>query len=107
MRANPVGLAAASLLLAGAAACSGSAATPPGARLPSPTFTPGRTSATLMLATPRAVHRATVLDDGRVLITGGCTLPGCDGFDAGRTSEIFDPASGRFRIGGRTLKPRA
>ena len=48
----------------------------------------------LSLSQPRAVHRATLLDDGRVLITGGCTEPGCEGFDAGRTSDLFDPAAG-------------
>src|SRR5262245_8550548 len=48
----------------------------------------------LSLTQPRAAHRATLLDDGRVLITGGCTEPGCEGFDAGRTSDLFDPAAG-------------
>ncbi len=44
----------------------------------------------LRLTEPRAVHRATVLDDGKILITGGCTEPGCGGFDAGRTADLFD-----------------
>lgn len=60
----------------------------------------------LRLSQPRAVHRATLLDDGRVLITGGCTEPGCEGFDAGRTSELFDPAEGS-RIGPAMATARA
>lgn len=50
----------------------------------------------MRLGQPRAVHRATVLDDGRVLISGGCTQRGCAGFDHGRRSELFDPQGGTF-----------
>jgi hypothetical protein len=46
--------------------------------------------ATLKLTQPRAVHRATLLQDGRVLVTGGCTQRGCDGFDEGRRAEVYD-----------------
>lgn len=53
----------------------------------------------LTLGEPRAVHRATLLDDGRVLITGGCTAPGCGGFDAGRASEFFDLTNDQFDSG--------
>ena len=48
------------------------------------------------LLQPRAVHHATVLADGRVLVTGGCTEPGCEGFDAARASEIFNPTKAVF-----------
>ena len=61
----------------------------------------------LSLTLPRAVHRATTVADGRVLITGGCTLPGCGGFDEGRASEFFDPTGQRFRPGPQMLSARA
>lgn len=65
----------------------------------------GRRTAQPRLA--RAVHRATTLTDGRVLITGGCTLPGCGGFDEGRASEFFDPVVQRFLPGPLMLSARA
>ncbi len=62
---------------------------------------------TRMMSTPRAVHRATVLEDGTVLFTGGCTLPGCGGFERARASEIYDPPTSRFRSGPSMTAPRA
>ncbi len=59
----------------------------------------------LALTIPRAVHRATVLADERILVSGGCTLRGCDGFE--RASEIFDPVGGRFTPGPDMTTPRA
>ncbi|MGI8645135.1 MAG: Kelch repeat-containing protein [Nocardioides sp.] len=59
----------------------------------------------LTLNVPRAVHRATCLGDGSVLITGGCTEPGCGGFDAGRTAEVF--ADGRIEPGAQMATSRA
>ena len=54
------------------------------------------------MSVPRAVHTATTLRDGRVLIAGGCTTDGCDlGSAGGATAEIFDPATGRFSPTGR------
>ena len=59
------------------------------------------------LSVPRAVHKATVLKDGRVLFTGGCTQPGCEGFDRALSSEIFDPDERRFIQGPAMTTPRA
>ena len=56
---------------------------------------------------PRAVHHATALSDGRVLVTGGCTEPGCGGFDAARASELFDPVTMRFAAGATMVASRA
>lgn len=71
---------------------------------PPPTSEPG---GDLALLQPRAVHHATVLADGRVLITGGCTEPGCEGFEAARASEIFDPAAATFVTGPTMPAPSA
>ena len=57
------------------------------------------------LLTPReSGHAATLLADGRVLITGGnvCT-PKCGFTDA---AEIYDPASGRMASAGHMTQPR-
>lgn len=61
----------------------------------------------LALDRPRAVHHATTLADGRVLITGGCTEAGCGGFDAGRTSEIYNPTTETFSDGPAMAEARA
>ena len=61
----------------------------------------------LRLTRPRAVHRATRLADGRVLFTGGCTEPGCGGFDAARTVDVYDPATQRMTVGPQMGSPRA
>jgi hypothetical protein len=61
----------------------------------------------IALTIPRAVHKATVLADQRVLVTGGCTLRGCDGFERALASEFFDPATGRFIPGPEMTTPRA
>lgn len=78
---------------------------------PSPPTSPGPEAASpappgvLRLSTPRAVHRATRLADGSVLLTGGCTQPGCGGFERGRTAERF--AEGRLTVGAQMASPRA
>ena len=60
----------------------------------------------MRLDQPRAVHRATELSDGTVLLTGGCTEDGCGGFDAGTRSELYDPRRG-FVAGPSMITPRA
>lgn len=68
------------------------------------------TSATPM-ATPRGGHFAAMLDDGRVLVGGGCPDATCTAFL--RSTEIFDPAMARFvpgpamtqmRVGARAVR---
>lgn len=49
------------------------------------------------LRTPRAVHSATALPDGRVLIAGGCVDSGCE--TATATTELYDPVKRRFARG--------
>ncbi len=61
----------------------------------------------LHLDAPRAVHHATELGDGRVLFTGGCTLPGCGGFEEGQATELFDPEDAAFTPGPTMTSPRA
>lgn len=49
------------------------------------------------MTTPRAAHTATLLPSGRVLVTGGCTLPGCDDVEGQTASaELYDPKTRRF-----------
>ena len=58
------------------------------------------------MPTPRAAHSATRLDDGRVLLAGGCAADGCE---EGIASDaiLFDPATGAFSPAGKLLQPRA
>ena len=91
----------AALLLLAAGCSGGDEGSPPG---PDPS---DATVAGLHLTQPRAVHEATALADGRVLVTGGCTEPGCGGFDAARATDVYDPTTQRITAGPRTGSPRA
>jgi hypothetical protein len=55
---------------------------------------------------PRAVHTATLLPNGDVLIAGGCTLDSCETGDSSATAELFTPDTGRFRTTGWMSGPR-
>jgi Kelch motif/Galactose oxidase, central domain len=59
------------------------------------------------MAAPRAVHTATLLRSGEVLITGGCTRPGCGTDERSGASELYSPARGRFEPGPRMRRSRA
>lgn len=97
--------AGAAAVLVLATACTSDPASDP-ASDPTPTAdaasgpTPGR------LSLPRAVHRATALPDGTVLLTGGCSAEGCGGFDDARAAEIVGP-DGIAMTGPTAAEPRA
>jgi len=55
------------------------------------------------LGTARALHSATLLPDGRVLVTGGTV----DGSNATTTAEIYDPSTRRFVAAGEMQVARA
>ena len=47
-----------------------------------------------------------MLADGRVLLTGGCTSPGCEDADRARRTEVYDPSTGRIGPGPELTGPR-
>ena len=68
----------------------------------------GTFSLTASMAVPRSNHTATLLRDGRVLITGGFSQP--NGLADGRylaSAELFDPKTGRFSPTGSMVHARA
>jgi Kelch motif len=58
------------------------------------------------LGAPRAVHTATLLPSGEVLVVGGCTVDSCELDARGATTELFDPRTNAFRAGPRLAAPR-
>jgi hypothetical protein len=71
----------------------------------SPNVSPNAFAATGSMTTPRAFHSATLLPDGRVLITGGMTT--LTGNAVTDRAELYDPRRGTFTAtgeehGGRT-----
>ncbi len=58
------------------------------------------------LDAPRAVHTATLLPSGEVLVAGGCTVDSCELDARGATTELFDPRTNSFRAGPRLAVPR-
>jgi hypothetical protein len=55
----------------------------------------------------RSEHTATLLKDGRVLITGGVIAAGKNGVVETNTAELYDPASGTFSPTGRMNAPQS
>lgn len=69
------------------------------------------TTTTLSMNMPRAGHGASLMGNGKVLVTGGFqtfNLADVLGFFAGiqNTTEIFDPVAGTFTAGPNMLEPR-
>lgn len=57
----------------------------------------------VQLSTPRAAHASIVLDDGRVLLIGGCVRDGCEAGPNSATVDIFDPGSRTITEAGRLI----
>jgi hypothetical protein len=64
----------------------------------------GTFSITGSMTTPRSGHTATLLNDGRVLITGGRSGVAEQDLDS---AELYDPATGTFSPTGRMARPRS
>jgi hypothetical protein len=62
----------------------------------------GAFSSTGPMGTARATHTATLLQDGRVLVTGGS-----DGANSFATAELYDPSTGQFSSAGDMATARA
>jgi hypothetical protein len=97
-RREPVGVRAAAVLAALlgvallAAGCTAGSGPPGPAPGPDPPPGPRPGAVTLLdLGLPRAVHRATALPDGSVLLTGGCSTAGCEGVADAAASELVGP----------------
>lgn len=58
---------------------------------------PSEVKRTSSMTLARAAHSSTLLRSGKVLIAGGCTLPGCDEVEGQTaTAELYDPRTGTF-----------
>jgi hypothetical protein len=89
------------VLFTGGDAMEGSHAPLASAELYDPTA--GTFSATGSMAAARVDQKATLLQDGRVLIAGGADGPGHDLASA----EIYDPEKGNFSVTGSMTTPRS
>jgi hypothetical protein len=72
-----------------------------------PPIVPGAITATGDLGVIRAAHTATLLPDGRVLITGGCAIQSCEGGPISATTELYDAQARRFTPGPRMKAQRS
>src|SRR5262249_28742599 len=70
-----------------------------------PALLGGSWSATGSMATPRQRHTATLLQDGRVLVTGG--MVGVESSTATASAEIYDPVTGTWSLTGNMMKARS
>jgi Galactose oxidase, central domain len=68
--------------------------------------TPGRFNAVGAMITPRFFHTATLLPDGRVLITGGDSSYGGRGLATEKSAELYNPSTGTFTATASMTTPR-
>jgi hypothetical protein len=72
--------------------------------------TTGKWTNTGAMTSERIGHTATLLSNGEVLVTGGQTvtrIPNGALFKEAATAEIYDPATGQWRLTGAMNQPRA
>ncbi len=79
-----------------------SGSTAPPTPIPAPTATPVPATSVGDLGTPRYIHNATALDDGRVLVTGGVT-----GNLVTAAVEVYDPKTNTWSRADQMASPRA
>lgn len=60
----------------------------------------------IQLSSPRAAHASIVLDDGRVVLLGGCVRDGCEVGPTSAVVNIFDPEDKTISPAGRLLAPK-
>jgi len=67
----------------------------------------GSWAAAMPMSVDRAGHSATLLPDGRVLVAGGASFVlGADATRALDSAELYDPATGSWKMVGRMTTPR-
>ena len=66
----------------------------------------GVPAAALDMGVTRASHGAAAIDDGRVLLIGGCVRESCEPGPDSATATLFDPATRTFTPAGALLGPR-
>jgi WD40 repeat protein len=67
----------------------------------------GRFTQTGSMVVPRESQTATLLTDGRVLITGGTSWCTADGCEDAASAELYDPATGKFTLTGSMSRSRS
>lgn len=63
-------------------------------------------SSTGAMSQARAMHAATLLADGRILVAGGFTVDAAGNMVAVASAELYSPATGRWTTTGRMVHPR-
>jgi hypothetical protein len=96
--------------MAGGRSCDGSGCISNAAGETAEVYDPGRRQffAAGNLGKSRALHAATLLQDGTVLVTGGRSCAGdCEGDTTLQDANLYDPATGTFAATGQMASARA